>query len=234
MEKGRRIKDHLFASGSLGVVWRRRYCHSILALKRNSEDRLKPLLSVLETMQIKPTEYRGTSSKTGEGPVTSALLNALSRRVDSLNQLMAALRDQRPPEEELKARAAQCVAMAKDINELVNWIYPPRRPLGIVEATEFAREMRDDCGLTEDDLTWIFEMARKKERGRPAKTRQVYIKALEIKVSDPTKSWMVLARQLCHCGRPQHDRKCSDNIRRGVVFLKKFLRKYDIRIEDGE
>lgn len=183
---------------------------------------------------MKHPKHEETSSNTGEGPVTSALRNALTKRVNSLNQQLLAIRDQGLPEEQLKVKAAECLVMAKGINELAGWTYAPRRPLRIVEAVEYARAMCNDCGLSEDDLTWVFEIARKKGRGRPAKTRHAYIKALELRLNEPTKSWMDVARQLCHCERRQHGLKCSDNIRRGVILLKKFLNKYDISIEKVE
>jgi len=112
---------------------------------------------------------------------------------------------------------------------LCSWIYPPREPLAPNEALNFALGMRA-LGMSEEHVKSSLKLAQVKERGRPAAMRQVSIRALEIKQSDPLKSWMYIATKLCPCEKESHDVGCSEKLRQAVIDLKAFLKKHNTTV----
>jgi hypothetical protein len=174
------------------------------------------------------TTGRSAQQKNRDQAVATALLNALSQRFEMMGSLLSSLKGKLPVEE-AKIKAAQCVRVANEINELCGLIYPPRDPLSLDEAFNFAQGIRA-LGLNQDQINEAFAMARKKRKGRPATMRSRSIQALEMKLNDPTKSWMFLAMRLCPCNQPEHNTQCRENLRQGVIALKRLLRKYGVKI----
>jgi len=66
----------------------------------------------------------------------------------------------------------------------------------------------------------------KRPRGRQSTRRPFALLACEAKQADPKVSWMVLARKLCPCGKERHDAGCRDNLRQGVMLLKKMMKSW--------
>ena len=59
------------------------------------------------------------------------------------------------------------------------------------------------------------------KRGRRISRRMLAIEAAKMKEQNPKLSWMQIAQKLCRCGKGQHDSRCRDNLRQGVIALKK-------------
>jgi len=63
-------------------------------------------------------------------------------------------------------------------------------------------------------------------RGAPPIKREQGIKALEMHLSGM--KWMDVTKEICDCGKSEHDHWCKERIRQETLELKKLLRKYEI------
>jgi hypothetical protein len=62
------------------------------------------------------------------------------------------------------------------------------------------------------------------KRGHPLTRELAARKALEMKTDNPKFSWMQIAQRVCHCEKRAHDWSCRENLRQGVIILKKKMK----------
>jgi hypothetical protein len=64
-----------------------------------------------------------------------------------------------------------------------------------------------------------------RRKGAPLNARVRSIEARDLRQMTPRKSWLEIAKtkDVCDCGKPQHDEHCADRIRSGVRDLNKFI-----------
>ncbi len=58
-------------------------------------------------------------------------------------------------------------------------------------------------------------------RGRTATRLTAAKNALRMKEENPRLSLMQITRKVCQCGKEQHDHQCRENLRQGIIKLKK-------------
>lgn len=118
------------------------------------------------------------------------------------------------------SRAASAMA------ELATWISDDR--LATVQSADevFQKHVRD--GVPVGHAIEIAEKPQKKKHGRPISNRWPVMLALEHwrKVRERGNrdlSYMQLAVLFCRCGKPNHDERCRDRLRKQMIVLERKL-----------
>jgi hypothetical protein len=158
-------------------------------------------------------------------PIWNALRAALLEQAERVDRL--------PGNQLLRTQGFEClgeIATAlESCIELVRWIQPDE-PLTVDKAIEASSSWIRQEGM-QDSVRHLFKrIGRRPRRGRPITRRDLAIQALEVKLADRTITWSAVAGQLCRCGKPAHDKKCAEAIRRDVCRLNEILRQYSIQI----
>jgi hypothetical protein len=104
--------------------------------------------------------------------------------------------------------------------ELDSWLHEP----GVNEIE--CGNWLTASGYSYDGTSKLIEKAKKMQRGRPPIKRQTTVAGLDARKRDAKLSWQALANQLCDCGRPDHDERCSETLRKSAAQLEKVLKKY--------
>ena len=179
-----------------------------------------------EIKDTHPNPFRFLWRVDPKRPIYSALLEAELHRLDkvfdgSLIKRMNNIRD----EDDAKAFLKECRILIKEGEEILAWLFP-QQPSSFESALTFVMALQSR-NISQDIWKSLLERAGKRSRGRPISKRQIAIKALEMKMSDPKKwSNMKLAQKFCDCGKSKHDAGCNERLRHNIINLKKVIKKY--------
>lgn len=180
-----------------------------------------------------------------------------SERIRKYSQAMLVIsrreRDQHPLEAAMWSAASRILArqpprgqraepVAK-VMEILSWLGPPSPPMSETQAQASIDELEKDllsAGMratevlsalrVQGSLGNLDKLTRKRSQGRPITKRHLAVKAYDLSLANPTKSWMQVTRQVCNCGESSHDFQCKDQLLQQVKDLKNVLRKYRILI----
>lgn len=112
----------------------------------------------------------------------------------------------------------------KTAAELMNWVYPPGRPMPFAEAFGQARGLRD-LGADSDTVQAILRGLQKRPPGRPH-LRQTFVRAFEFMLQSKKNTQGRATRHFCPCGSNAHTVKCEHNLKAGMRSLKRVLRQH--------
>jgi hypothetical protein len=164
-------------------------------------------------------------------PVWSALRSAFLQRCDRFDQFLSAKRSETSTvtSSEARNRMAEMKAICREWLELSFWIDPDPPPLAEEEVYPLVPVLIKD-GMGESAEYLMKHIGRRPRAGSPARSRDLAIRALELKSSNPTLSWRGVAQRLCACNKATHDKQCAELIRREVIRLQQVLKRYSVQI----
>ncbi len=162
-------------------------------------------------------------------PVIFALSHAFLENFNAGLSLMwqaIALASPRPgkaDESEIVRTLNSAIPYLRNVVELLDWMYPPRTPVNLMEAIKKAQEL-SQMGDERDDLEPLIVGLQKRPVGRPHK-RQSFVLAFEFQLQSSANSQGKAMRKFCPCGKA-HSANCEQNLKAGLRSLKTVLRKY--------
>ena len=115
----------------------------------------------------------------------------------------------------------EATKMLEDVEELLDWLLGPEKPVGIPEAAAVALKATD---LSLNDAAAVFLRLQKRSVGRPHK-RDLFVDAFDLQLTSKDMSLGKVTRKLCRCGS-EHTSRCQENLRAGIRSLKVVLRRY--------
>ena len=161
-----------------------------------------------------------------ERPIFSALLEAELERADKLFDPSFSDQSNIKTGNDVKAHFNKFTSLLKELIEIAEWIFP-HEPMPLEKALTVASILRKQ---NVSKVVWeiVIKNAERRKRGRPITKRQIAIRALEKQILEPNRKWThrELAQQFCECGKSQHDKSCSENLRQSMIQLKRILAKY--------
>ena len=179
-------------------------------------------------------------------PVLSALTDAIVHATEDIacrsRQLLEAADQARlrgthlsnELDPEITAAVVAVQEAVKHWRELVDWLARGTPPVPVSELFE-AIDRLLKMGVPREWAGSISEGLSNRQKGAPAKRRDLFIRALELRLIEGTKkwTWTRLADKLCDCGsvsngQPAHTHACRENIRFGVHDVERFLKEHQI------
>lgn len=159
-------------------------------------------------------------------PVFSALLEAELERFDKFFDTSLFIDSRKfKTDDEVKEFLNDYLKLILEGIEILEWIFPEGKTSS-EDALKITNALKE-AGAPKDIWMNVIKRADKRRKGRPITKRQIAVKALELKLSDPDKwSYQKLAQRLCNCEKSNHDNSCSQSLRQTMLQLKKVLKKY--------
>ena len=160
-------------------------------------------------------------------PVWNRLRRAFLERCDRFDQFVLDRHSESSTKtpSEARNRLTEMEVICHEFLKLFLWIDPDPPPLQAEHVSRIVPILIEE-GMRSHAEYLMKHVGRRTRAGAPAKSRDLAIRALELKSSDPTLSWREVAQRLCPCNKSAHDKHCVELIRREVIRLQKVLKQY--------
>jgi hypothetical protein len=171
-----------------------------------------------------------------ERPVLKAILASLEQRIQTVCALTANLTSSitSQPNNALAATIAvlpELQRLLDEIKELAGWAGDPFHALPAAQRqvrTEGLSEQLVEDGLTLKQILEMREIWQHRPRGRSPIKRLAAVRALELRLLEPKRTWASITKECCPCKKKPHDKGCAETLRQEVMMLERTLSRLGV------